>query len=87
MRKLPTAVGSFLFYARLPFTKFSNCGKLIAPHKTEYFTPEVAFYLGKNADFSFRISGVNVERFCVVANRGRAFFGVCDFVLRTLFYL
>lgn len=26
----------------------------------------------------FRISGVNVERFCVVANGGRAFFGVRD---------
>ena len=28
---------------------------------------EVTFYLGKNVDFSFLISSVNVERFCVIA--------------------
>lgn len=43
-----------------------------------------AFYFGKSADFLFRISVWSVE-FCVVANRSRAFFGVRDFVLRTLF--
>ena len=50
-----------------------------------YSTQKWAFYFGKSADFFFRISVWNVE-FCVVANRSCAFFGVCDFELRTLFY-
>ena len=51
-----------------------------------YFSAQKwAFYFGKSADFLFRISVWSVE-FCVVANRSRAFFGVCDFVLHTLFY-
>ncbi len=49
---------------------------MVSPHKTlnVFSSQKWAFYFGKSADFLFRISVWKAE-FCVVANRGRAFFG------------
>lgn len=52
---------------------------MCSPHKIQYdILQELYFYFGKNADFYFRIF-CEVSEFCVVAKRGSAFFGVCNF--------